>query len=93
MKLGNQPGSSTVSYPEGVSAPKFHLFQSVTVHAEGTSYPDDYGRVIGVLFDPEAHLKSQWWYEVEYPDGCASSPWVEAGYKEQIPESGIAQRE
>ena len=92
MKSGSLSDSSAASYPQGVSAPKFHLFQSVTIHAEGTAYPADCGRIIGVAFDPQAHLESYWWYEVDYPGGCASSPWLQPGHREQIPESDITQR-
>ncbi len=93
MKSGNRPGRSDASRPGNVSAPKFHLFQSVTVYAERCPFPPDYGRVIGVVFDPEEHLQCQWWYVVEFPEGCDSSPWVAPGYKDEIPESDITQRE
>lgn len=78
---------------QGVPAPKFHLFQPVTVYSALDSFPADHGRIVGICFDPRQHLQTQWWYTVEYPDGIESSPWLQPGYKDEVPESDITQRE
>lgn len=78
---------------QGVAAPKFHLFQSVTVYSALDSFPADHGRIVGICFDPQQHLQNQWWYTVEYPEGVASSPWLQPGYKDEVPESDITRRE
>ena len=80
-------------YPVNVSVPKFHLFQPVTVKPEHSPQTADNGRIIGILFDPDKSLQCHWWYVVEYPDGMKSSPWLELGHKNEVPESEITQRE
>lgn len=78
--------------PVNISAPKFHLFQSVTVDSEHYPYPADDGRIVGVVFDLDESLHCHWWYVVEYPEGLNSSPWIEPGYKNEVPESEITLR-